>query len=76
MKKLIKDIIFAISYKRAVKKADRLSRLDHRKYMVIALGGKLHVVSRRQVKYLISTKRFRKGTRIEDIDRLSLYTTL
>lgn len=76
MKKLIKDIIFAIRYKRAVRRADRMSKLDHRKYMVIVSGGKLKVISRHQLKHLIATHRFRKGVRIEDIDRMALYTTL
>ena len=40
MIKLIKDIIFAWKFKRAVKKANKLSRLFGMKYLVIFLNGR------------------------------------
>lgn len=76
MIKLIKDLIFALRYKHAVRKANRLHRLSHHKYMVISLNGRLRVTSKQQLKLLIAQRKFKKGTRIQDIEELALYTTL
>lgn len=76
MIKLIKELIFAIRYRHAVRKADRMQRLSHYKYMVILLNGRLRVASKQQLKLLIAQRRFKKGTRIQDIEALALYTTL
>lgn len=76
MIKLIKDLIFSIRYKLAVREADRLQRLSHHKHMVIVLNGRLRVASKQQLKLLIAQRKFKKGTRIQDIEALALYTTL
>lgn len=74
MKKL-RQIIWAFRYRRAVRKANRLSALFGMTYMVIYMGGRLKVVPRRTLKQLVRTGRFRKGTTMEDIDKRALYTT-
>lgn len=73
--KLIKRIIFAWKYKRSIRKAKRLSKLTGLKYYVILLNGGLKVVPKKTIKALISRKRFRKGTTIQDIEKNALFIT-
>lgn len=75
MIRLIKDIIFAWRYKRAVKKADKLSRLFGMKYFVIFLNGGLKVVPKQTVRELVRKRRFRKGVTVADIEKRALYVT-
>ena len=76
MLKLIKDIIFGFRFKRAVKKADRLHHITHRKYMVLVINRKLEVLSKKEIKKFVSNGIFRKGTTIQDIEQKALYITL
>ena len=76
MVELIKDLIFGFRFKRAVKKADRLHHITHRKYMVLVINRKLEVISKQEVKKFLSNGIFRKGTTIRDIEQKALYTTL
>lgn len=76
MFRLIKDIIFAIRFKRAVKKADYFRHVTHRKYMVIMVNGKLEVISKQGLKKFVSNGIFRKGTTVADIERKALYITM
>ena len=73
MIRLIKDIVFAWKFKRAVKKADKLSRLFGMKYLVIYLNGGLKVVPKQTVRELVRTRRFRKGVTVADIEKSALY---
>nr|DAL70306.1 MAG TPA: Myocyte-specific enhancer factor [Caudoviricetes sp.] len=75
MIKLIKDIIFAWKFKRAVKKANKLSRLFGMKYLVIFLNGRLKIVPKQTVRELVRTHRFRKGVTVADIEKRALYVT-
>lgn len=75
MIKLIKDIIFAWKFKRAVKKADKLSRLFGMKYLVIFLNGGLKILPKQTVRELVRTHRFRKGVTVADIEKRALYVT-
>lgn len=75
MIKLIKKIIFAWKYKHSIRKAKRLSKLTGLKYYVILLNGGLKVVPKKTIKELISKKRFRKGTTIQDIEKNALFIT-
>ena len=54
MKKLIKDIIFAWKYKRAVRKADYLRHITHRKHMVIVIKGRLEVISKQDIRKFVA----------------------
>lgn len=75
MIRLIKDIVFAWKFKRAVKKADKLSRLFGMKYLVIFLNGGLKVVPKQTVRELVRKRRFRKGVTVADIEKRALYVT-
>ena len=75
MIKKIKQWVFAWRFRRAVRKADRLRRISSLKYLVIVLNGKLEVVARQDLRRLIRKHYFRKGTRIEHLEKLALYIT-
>lgn len=75
MIRLIKNIVFAWKFKRAVKKANMLSRLFGIKYMVISLNGELKVVPKQNIRELVRTHRFRKGVSVADIEKRALYIT-
>ncbi len=75
MIKLIKDIIFAWKYKRAVQKAKKLSALFGMKYYVLNMGGRIKVVPKKNIRHLVRTNRFRKGVKVADIEKIALYIT-
>ena len=76
MTELIKNIIRAWKYKRAVKKADALRHITHRKYMVLVIGGKFEVLSKQEVRKFVAHGVFRKGITTGDIERKALYITM
>lgn len=76
MIRLIKDIIFGFRFRRAVKKADRLHHITHRKYMVLVINKKLEVLSKKEIRQFVANGIFRKGINIHDIERKALYITL
>ena len=76
MFQLIKDLIFAFRFKRAVKKADRFQHLTHRKYMVLVINRKLEVLSKQEIRKFVAKGIFRKGTTVQDIEHKALYVTL
>lgn len=71
----IRQIVFAWKFKRAVKKADKLSRLFGMKYLVIFLNGGLKVVPKQTVRELVRKHRFRKGVTVAGIEKRALYVT-
>ena len=75
MIQLIKDIIWEWQCKRAIKKANELSKLFGMRYYVIYMNGSLKVVPKRTIRELVAKHRFRKGIRIADIERRALYVT-
>lgn len=75
MIRLIKRLIFAWKYKRAIKKADRLAKLTGLRYLVIYLNGGLKVVPKKAIKELVAKHRFRKGGTVADIERRALFIT-
>lgn len=76
MYRLIKDIIFGFRFKRAVKRADDLHNITHRKYLVLVINKKLEVLSKQEVRKFVANGIFRKGTTVGDIERKALYITL
>lgn len=76
MYRLIKDIIFGLRFKRAVKRADDLHNITHRKYLVLVINKKLEVLSKQEVRKFVANGIFRKGTTGGDIERKALYITL
>jgi hypothetical protein len=75
MFRLIKDLIFAWRYKRAVKKAVELSKLYGMKFYVICLNGKIKIVPKRAIRDLVARRRFRKGVTVQDIEKRALFVT-
>ncbi|QFQ13077.1 hypothetical protein C7Y71_008625 [Pseudoprevotella muciniphila] len=76
MLQLIKQLIFSIRFRQAVKKADRLQHITHRKYMVLVINRRLEVLSKQELKKFIAGGVFRKGTTTRDIEAKALYITL
>lgn len=76
MFRFISKLIFAFRFRRAVEKADAFRRITHRRYLVIPVNGKLEVVSKQELKKLLSYGIFRKGTTVRDIEDRALYITL
>lgn len=76
MYRLIKDIIFGLRFKRAVKRADDLHNITHRKYLVLVINKKLEVLSKQEVRKFVANGIFQKGTTVWDIERKALYITL
>lgn len=76
MYRLMKDIIFGFRFKRAVKRANNLHNITHRKYLVLVINKKLEVLSKQEVRKLVANGIFRKGTTVGDIERKALYITL
>lgn len=76
MYRLIKDIIFGLRFKRAVKRADDLHNITHRKYLVLVINKKLEVLSKQEVRKFVANGIFRNGTTVGDIERKALYITL
>lgn len=76
MFKKLKNILFNRRLRRAIKEANELSTLTGLRYFVIMLNGELKVVSKRRLKQLIDTRRFRKGSTIQDFEKLALHITV
>ena len=75
MIQLIKDIINAWRYKRAIRKAVKLQKLTGRKYFVLVVNGKLKVVAKQDIKMMVATRQFRKGVKVQDIEKRALFVT-
>lgn len=75
MIELIKRIIFAWRYKRAVRKAKQLAELTGLRYWVIYLNGGLKVVPKKAIKEWAKNHRFRKGVTVDDIEKRALFIT-
>lgn len=75
MIKLIKNIIFNYRLRRAIRQANDMAQLTGLRHFVILLDGNLKVVSKRRLKQLIDTRRFIKGTTIQDLERLAFHIT-
>lgn len=75
MIQLIKGIINAWRYKRAIRKAVKLQKLTGRKYFVLVVNGKLKVVAKQDIKMMVATRQFRKGVKVQDIEKRALFVT-
>jgi hypothetical protein len=75
MFKKIKLLIFAWRLRRAIRQANDLANLTGLRQYVILLNGSLHVVSKKAMQSLINRHRFRRGTRIIDIEKRALHVT-
>ncbi len=75
MIQLIKRLVFSWRYKRAVKKAIEVQHLTGRKQFVIMYGNNPVVVSKRRIRKLVATRHFKKGTTVQDIEKMALFVT-
>jgi hypothetical protein len=73
--KKIRHLIFAVRYKRAVRQAKALAKTFNVRYYVLYFGGKPIVIPKKTIKELIRRKRFKKGTTVEDIEKIALFIT-
>lgn len=71
----IKKIIFQHRYKKAVHKAIELADKTGMKHFVITLKGKPIAISKRYVTHMVRTGKFKKGTRVSDIEKMALFVT-
>lgn len=71
----IMTIIWAIRFKRAKRKADKMAEGFGVRYLVIMLNGKLKVVPKQTIKKLVHEGRFKRGVTIQDILARALYVT-
>ena len=73
--KLLKSL-YDWRLKKAIEKADRLSGWHRCKYVVIRFGGWPRVYQRRVLKEHVKTRKFfKRGTKMEQIDKMILYST-
>lgn len=61
--------------RKAIRRATNLSKADGKRYMVLNIQGKPHVIPQAKVRALIKRHVFRKGTTIDDIRRKALFIT-
>lgn len=62
-------------YKRAVKEALKRQKLTGRKQFVVVVNGKLKVVAKQDIKMMVATRKFRKGVKVQDIEKRALFVT-
>lgn len=72
----IKKLIFDIRLKAAIKRAKTNAALFNRRYMVIVFAGKPMVFSKKKLKEALKIHFFKKGTTIEQLEKMALFTTL
>lgn len=73
MKKSIKKWIFNLRLKSAIKQAKRDSKLFDKRMMVIEWCGKPEVFEKQKLKRLISMGFFKKGTTIQQLEKMAYY---
>lgn len=75
MIKAIKDYIRGRKVNKAIEQACKLREQSGKKYLVIMLKGEPRVFSKEYLKLLIRLKRFKKGTYIQDLEKIALFIT-
>lgn len=64
-----------LSYRRAVKKADKMRSKTFKKFFVISVKGNFKAVSKQRMKELYKNGAFKKGLNFREIEKRVLYTT-
>lgn len=72
---LIKKIILNYRVKKAIKQAVEFQKESGRKHLVVMCNGKPMVHTKQKLQYLIKTRYFKKGTRIQDLEKAALFIT-
>ena len=75
MFKRIKLYILGWQYRRAIRKAARLSAQTGLRYYVLNIDGHIRVAAKQAIKEMVRRRRFRKGVTVEDIERRALFIT-
>ncbi len=75
MLELIKRLLFAWRYKRAVKRAVKFQKLTGHKQFVVVVNGNLVVVAKQDIKKMVATRKFKKGVKVVDIEKRALFIT-
>lgn len=75
MKQFIKDLILSYRIKRAIRLAEELSRVSKRRYLVLMVAGIPKVYSKQGLKKMITQRKFRKGTTIQDLEKKAILIT-
>lgn len=73
--KKMRKRLFANRFKSAKKEALTRQAQTGRKQFVIVIKGRPQVVSKHQMQILIRRKYFKKGTTIQEIERMALFVT-
>ena len=72
---MIKKLIFDLRLRMAVRRANRDSKLFGKRLIVIVFNGKLEVYEKQRLKELIRHKYFKKGTTIEQLEKMAYHVT-
>lgn len=75
MRQFIKDLILSYRIKRAIRLAEELSRASKRRYLVLMVAGIPKVYSKQELKTMIRSRKFRKGTTIQDLEKKAILIT-
>lgn len=75
MRQFIKDFILNYRIRRAIRLADELSKASRRKYLVLLVAGVPKVYSKQELKTMIRSRKFRKGTTIQDLEKKAILIT-
>jgi len=71
----VRQFLFAIRMKKYINKANKWAELTKHRYLVILVGKKFIVISRKELKSRIKNHYFTKGTTIESLERNAIYIT-
>lgn len=72
----IKKLLFDIRLNAAIKRAKENAALFNCRYMVIIFQGKPMVYSKKQLKEILKIRFFKKGTTIQQLEKMAVFTTL
>lgn len=71
----IKNVILNYRIKMAIRQAVELAEGGRRKHLVLMHKGRPLVISKQRLGVLIRKRYFRKGTRIQDLERNAVFIT-
>ncbi len=69
---IIKKYILSSRIKRAAELAKTLTDADRKKRLVLLVAGVPKVYTKQELKRLLLTKHFKKGTTIQDLERVAI----
>lgn len=69
---IIKEYILSSRIKKATELAKTLTGADRKKRLVLMVAGVPKVYTKQELKRLLLTKHFKKGTTIQDLERVAI----